>query len=956
MIARHSAWGLLAIAAGLCAGQTLAGSRPAERPPALEWSCEDCLESVVPPHEYSPVGDEYAEPADGREDPGRNLMLRLKVDWRAAPKRLARVLTRDSTLRGRIARPPAEAEAGWVRLEDRFGRILDRAEVKPGAWEFYLESWRSLSTGLKLRAELTAAGEPIWSAEEAIRMTAEPQPEAWEDFLLSIRGTGETTAGPLRRLGVGAAAVERGANPLPAVDADLRIHAAGIGRSLLGLYRGDLRRWRQVRRAQIQARGPVEFARHRCLSDPAEARFLADAATIAGMKLSPYRPLFYGLGPAGVGRPGAPVDLCGSKWCLARFRKWLEARYRTLDRLNAHWGTDYETWSEVPAFSIRQALERAGDGGNFAPWAERLTFSNAVLTEGLATARRSLRKVDPDARCGLGGVVGPSCWNGDLWRLTRVADVMSPRRPGLTGDILASFYGDGRFGRVAYPAATPTEADLWRALLQGYDMVRLAEPPADRAAGEWAAWVHAGPGRLRNRALRHRHPVAILYSQPSLRGNWLLEVAYRDDMPHTGDEWTARTAQVQRRAGLTRRVWLSWSTWLQDVGVTPRYVDVSQVDDGLLLEENLKVLILPRAVALSDRTARAIRKFVESGGTVIADAWPGIMDETCRIRRKGALDELFGVTRGDFRDVDVRPVPAGGEGVAFGSAALPFQAFEKTLRATTGRPAGQARRPRDRGKAAPAGPPILIRRGFGLGRTVYLNFNMEQYFLQRLTPADLAAARPLLLDLLAEAGVRPEFAVVPPGTTDPHPVGHEICLYRSGRGWLVGLRQNPTAGASDLLGIPDRYRQPRQTPFAGARPAELRMPPGRFAYDLRTRKAIKGNRLRFESRPDSPRLIACWPFEITGLEVHASSTPKRTLRVVGRIATSGEVRDERLVVSMRAFRPDGTEQPIYRRTIDCRHGRFAAEIPLGLNERGEWTVVVTEPCTGRAVRRTVRIR
>lgn len=56
------------------------------------------------------------------------------------------------------------------------------------------------------------------------------------------------------------------------------------------------------------------------------------------------------------------------------------------------------------------------------------------------------------------------------------------------------------------------------------------------------------------------------------------------------------------------------------------------------------MLILPAALALSDTEVAAIRKFVKSGGMVIADYLPGIMDEHCRSRGGvGALDDVFGV-------------------------------------------------------------------------------------------------------------------------------------------------------------------------------------------------------------------------------------------------------------------------------------------------------------------------
>ena len=58
-----------------------------------------------------------------------------------------------------------------------------------------------------------------------------------------------------------------------------------------------------------------------------------------------------------------------------------------------------------------------------------------------------------------------------------------------------------------------------------------------------------------------------------------------------------------------------------------------------------KVLILPRTEAIGDREAEVIRDFVIHGGTVVADFRPGIYDDQCKPRDKGALDDLFGIGR-----------------------------------------------------------------------------------------------------------------------------------------------------------------------------------------------------------------------------------------------------------------------------------------------------------------------
>jgi len=540
---------------------------------------------------------------------------------------------------------------------------------------------------------------------------------------------------------------------------------------------------------------------------------------------------------------------------------------------------------------------------------------------------------------------------------------MTPYDIGEGPDVILSFYNDGRDGKVVDPGFGEHCEDLWRAFIRGYSMVQQWDQfssvysklidiegrrptPYGLKVKNFADWVHSGPGRLRNRAFRLRDPVAILYSQPSLRGNWILEVAWRKDIPETGENWAARDSWSVRQKELSFRVRLSWMMWLHDIGIWPKWVDVSQVDEGYLIRHGYKVLILPRAVALSDRTAEAVRQFVEAGGTVIADSWPGIMDEHCRVRPKGALDDLFGVRRGDYRRIDVRHVPASGKGVRVDQFVLPFLAFEKTLRAEAGRAGGSFE-----------GADVAITRTLKRGRAIYLNFNLEEYFLQRFYPEVVEPARQYLANLLAEAGVRPLFALSLPDDDKPfHPVGHETAIYRSGRGYLVGIMMNPTTRTEELAGVEKRYVAVRNSIFLQEHPAVLKIPAGLFVYDLVEHKALGRVRsVSIISRPWSGRFYACWPFAIQDLVATATVTPDRYLKVTGKIQTSSPVEDEKLVVSMRVYRPDGSEQRAYRRTIDCDGNSFAVELPLAVNEHGDWTVVVEEPCTGKRVSIELRL-
>lgn len=932
----------------------------------IEWHSGGVVESRITRYKYG-RGPGYEKPKDPKApNPGSNYGSITLTVTDEPPRLLDRVLKRGATLAGKIADPPAGARAGRVWIEDNHARVIDQAQVAAPGFSFKLDTSRSLTTGLYLRAELKAADKLVWSSRQEVRMV--PGQDPWGDFLLGVynMGTRPGTGELFRQMGLGHRAVQTTADSTWPAQQDLRFHASNILYSQLGLYHRDYKRWREIKAAQAKARGPVGLARHRCLSSPKEREFTEIILTAAALRHGPYRPLFYGIGDEiGIGNMAGPYDLCASTWCTARYRKWLRSRYGTIDKLNAQWAAAYESFDEAEMFSTWQALDRA-KGGNFSPWADRVEFMDDVLAGAVAHGAAVVRKIDPGARCGITGVQQPSCWGYDLWKLTRAADAMTPYDIGEGPDVIMSFYNDGRDGKAIDPGFGTDNEGVWRAFFRGYALTQQWDSfgggtyskmididnrrltPFGRQVEKVSEWIHAGPGRLRNRAERLRDPVAILYSQPSLRGNWILEITGRDDVPQTGANWVGRDSWTVRQKELSYRVRLSWVLWLHDVGIWPKFVDASQVDEGYLLENGYKVLILPRCAALSDTTAGAIRKFAESGGTVIADSWPGIMDEHCRVRPAGALDEAFGVARGDYRKIDVTRMPPGGQGVTVGGAVLPFFAFETTLKGAGGsQPGGRFK-----------GADVAVARSLGKGKAVYLNFNLEEYFVQRFFPKMLAPARQYLLDLLAEAGVKPLFALGLPGSETPfHPVGHDVAVYRSGRGYLVGVMINPTVRTSELGGIESRYEDIKDNIFLKeTHLAELAIPPGLYAYDLVDRRFLGRRRsLRLTSQRRSGRFYAFWPFEIEDIKATAEVTPERRLRISGQLLTSAPVKDEKLVVALRVFEPGGQEQRAYRRTIDCDGAAFAADIPLGLNEHGRWKVVVREPCTGKVAQVWARL-
>ena len=147
--------------------------------------------------------------------------------------------------------------------------------------------------------------------------------------------------------------------------------------------------------------------------------------------------------------------------------------------------------------------------------------------------------------------------------------------------------------------------------------------------------LRGGIGALLINSERVADPVAIHYSQPSMRIEWML--AQRPK----GESWVTRNSSTEYRDSEFLRLRESWCRLIEDQGLQYNFVSYGQVEQGELLRRGYKVLVLPRSTALSATEAQEIRDFVAQGGTVIADGEPGAFDEHCRRLPKAQLAGSF---------------------------------------------------------------------------------------------------------------------------------------------------------------------------------------------------------------------------------------------------------------------------------------------------------------------------
>jgi hypothetical protein len=123
--------------------------------------------------------------------------------------------------------------------------------------------------------------------------------------------------------------------------------------------------------------------------------------------------------------------------------------------------------------------------------------------------------------------------------------------------------------------------------------------------------------------------VAIHFSMASIRGAWITDGRIRPNVGNVNGTSKNYLELVTRRD--------AWVKQLENQGIQFRFLDATQVESGEL--DKYRVLILPYSIALSDREARQIERFLDRGGVVLADGETGKMDERCHWRKPALWQE-----------------------------------------------------------------------------------------------------------------------------------------------------------------------------------------------------------------------------------------------------------------------------------------------------------------------------
>lgn len=668
----------------------------------------------------------------------------------------------------------------------------------------------------------------------------------------------------------------------------------------------------------LQTRDKKYLVRPWCLNAEDTRTFTIETIKKFVPFASRYRPLGYVCGDElSVTDHIDPLDYDFGPKALSAFRKWLKEEYGELSALNKTWNTSFADWDAVMPMTAEEVAHR----GNYAPWADHRTFMEISLSEFLEFTDAELEKLDPGARLGTSGTQAASAYGGyDWWRLSHAFDFLQAYDHQNTGEMQRSFTGMLAASWWGYYARGPgLQHQLWRRLLNGnrggfYFAARdflLGDFTFYRTATEGMEYVREfknGLARLLHGSERSAD-VTIHYSQPSIHG-----------------------AFITRGQGLFKHNRAGWFKIIEDLGLQAKFISYVQIETGSLEKTKPKVFILPYSVALSDAEATALRRYVESGGTLIADARTGLLDEHCAPRKTGALDELFGIDHTDMNPMKKR-IPGdavfSGSFEAFDPRSIKFQEMsgEIGVKATDGKALGTL-----------ADSPILIMRNVGKGRAVLLNMFLNNYGRRRkLGTGD--PLRQLVSEVFKLAGTAPAIE-----TESPEGDHFYTARFMKGEASFAGILREPgTVLTGGGPGQASTGKAPKLSKVV------IRFARKGHVYDQRAGKYLgRTNRTESFIAPGDCKVYSVLPYRARSLKV---SLDRKTVLPGDEVNYSIRLKSTGKKPGYHVFRievsaPDG-ERRWYGTQLSSDNGQANSSFQLALNDMpGRWRITSTDVATG----------
>jgi hypothetical protein len=625
------------------------------------------------------------------------------------------------------------------------------------------------------------------------------------------------------------------------------------------------------------------------------------------------------------------------------FVEFLEKRHGDLATLNRRWKSNYQCWTDVPVLTPQQISHGCPESPSLT--LETRRYLQEYLASTVERLGQRAKQHLSDPVCGFDSCLSRSCASIDWEQVGPGLEMVGTYPEDWICELPAFAKKDAVLGNFigSYEDFPRTPYHLlqrqWYLLLNDYN-----------AAYHWLAlgFVNDWPtapypslmcpdGRLQRgyretvqlvrrlkdglfaqvyRARPHRDAIGILYNFDSVL------------LTHDA---------VNRTFGETEDSVRGFWSLLEECGYTPHLVAHSQLRTSAVESLDCRVLILPYSKSLTREDRLALRRFVDSGGMLIADVRPGAFDEFgAPVASDDPISDLFGV---DFARTKEKRVS--GNVSVFGKHAV-------------GIPAACADACVTLKSSAEAGGtlgtiPVLIQHSVGKGRTLLLNFLVSNYLAPKAFPTQktvyyrsgtvgdrAAAMRTLFRGILTRQGLTPTVEVVSNGQLIPA----VRRVYRRDDATYVVVLRGPALG------------------YGGERQITLKLPSSQHVYDTLSGEYLgKTDKVTRVVEPFGAVYLTLLPYRVTDVQVAPIEPVQRgqLAEFTVELKTDGTVPGSHEMTFARRA-PDGTILPLDHAIVSVSHGRGKVSAWIGPNDAsGLWQYIVTDVGTQQAGQCTVRL-
>ena len=705
-----------------------------------------------------------------------------------------------------------------------------------------------------------------------------------------------------------------------------------------------------------------------------------------GMDSGKWAPLAYCQGhEADMRGVNAPVqaDVCFCSNCLESFRKFMQEEYVTLQALNDAWGMDFAEWEDVRPIVLDDAVTSADIEGALSRWINHRRHMDRVYLNYMKAKRDVTRKFVQGIEATHDHFRETNSYSGvDFW--LQISELVAGSELGMPALLRSFTPPERRHLMLARNAPSSpfkvTENDelmklrfgqgRWEHLLAGmHGSAYWAGTPGYHPNSTWSTPIHPDmrPTPLgiwdKNEVNRIREGVDRLVFAGTFDDSGIA-ILYSRESEHAATVFQ----KLNSANSLAQSIWpeseaVQIANLLNQAGYQYRRISDAQIQHGALKKEDIRLLILPFSQAISPEAAGAIERFVHSGGRLLADIRPGVLNHRGEPYEEGIFDKIFGIKQdtkwSSFSvsqdSVDIA-MPIHGKPVKlrFKSAAT-----VSAVEVSGGTVCGKSLLP------------TFIVNTYGKGKAVFLNMPVSSLQQQAVHPEIRlpiqVQGENLFAHLLSYMGLKPLFQMqvldeetgiredILLGSDDAVVADTEGFRFKGALGYKTPVLYHYRTGEIDILGISSH----RQRKGVGMERLQVTWPRKGHVYNLQTGEYLGYQEsAMIEKLREGVSVFAVIPYAIQSPELKAKAVKDGTgLTVISAEAVLGTPEGQPHAAQFQLICPEGKPWYDIPDTVLTTDGVARREMVLPLNApSGTWKVIVKESITRKQAETSVEIK